>query len=62
MFKALNLLKVLSHTSWGADRTTLFKLYRSLVRSKLDYGCIICGSARKSYLQMQMLGSAVAQW
>ena len=39
--KALNLLKVLSHTSWGADRTTLLKLYRSLVRSKLDYGCII---------------------
>ena len=50
--KALNLLKVLSHTSWGADRTTLFKLYRSLVRSKLDYGCIIYGSARKSYIQM----------
>ena len=28
------------------------KLYRSLVRSKLDYGCIIYGSARKLYLQM----------
>ena len=50
--KALNILKVLSHTSWGADRTTLLKLYRSLVRSKLDYGCIIIGSTRKSYLQM----------
>ena len=50
--KALNLLKVLSHTSWGADRTTFLKLYWSLVRSKLDYGCIIYGSARKSYLQM----------
>ena len=36
--KALNLLKVLSHTSWGADRTTLLKLYRPLVQSKLDYG------------------------
>ena len=50
--KALNLLKVLSHTSWGADRTTLLHLYRSLIRSKLDYGSIIYGSARKSYLQM----------
>ena len=48
----MNLLKVLSHNSWGADRTTFLKLYRSLVRSKLDYGCIIYGSARKSYLQM----------
>ena len=51
-FKALNLLKVLSHTSWAADWTTLLKLYLSLVQSKLDYGCIIYGSARKSYLQM----------
>ena len=50
--KALNLLKVLSNTSCGADRTTLLELYRSLVRSKLDYGSIIHGSARKSYLQM----------
>ena len=50
--KALTLLKVLSHTSWGADQTTLLKLYQSLVWSKLDYGCIIYGSARKSYLQM----------
>ena len=29
--KALNLLKVLSHTSWGAERTTLLHLYRSLI-------------------------------
>ena len=50
--KALNLLKVLSHRSWGADRTTLLHLYRSLIRSKLDYGSIVYGSARKSYLQM----------
>ena len=48
--KALILLKVLSHTSWGADRATL--LYWYLVWSKLDHGCIVCGSARKSYLQM----------
>ena len=48
--KALNLLKVLSHTNWGADRTVLLQLYRSLIRSKLDYGSIVYGSARKSYL------------
>ena len=41
--------KVLSYTSLGADRTTLLKLYQSLVQSKLDYSCIIYGSA---YLQM----------
>ena len=48
--KSLNLLKVLSRTEWGADRTTLLKLYRSLVRSKLDYGCIVYGSASKTAL------------
>jgi len=50
--KALNLLRVLAHTSWGADQETLLHLYRSLIRSKLDYGCIVYGSARGSYLQM----------
>ena len=28
------------------------ELYRYLIRSKLDYRCIVYGSARKSYLQM----------
>ena len=50
--KVLNLIKVLSNTDWGADRKVLLRLYRSLIRSKLDYGCIVYGSARKSYLEM----------
>ena len=29
----------------GADRKTLLCIYRALVRSKLDYGCIIYGAA-----------------
>ena len=47
---SLNILKVLSRTEWGADQTTLLKLYRSLVRSKLDYACIVYGSASKTAL------------
>jgi len=50
--KALNLLCVVAHTSWGADEQTLLHLYRSLIRSKLDYGCVVYGSARGSYLYM----------
>jgi len=50
--KALNLLRVLAHTSWGADQETLLHLYRSLIRSKLDYGCIVYGSAHGFYLRM----------
>ena len=47
----LNVLKVISHTDWGADKLTLLHLYRALVRPKLDYGCVVYGSARKSYLK-----------
>ena len=48
----LNLQRVVVHTSWGADQQTLLHLYRSLVRSKLDYGSVVYGSARKSYLRI----------
>ena len=30
--KALQLLRVVAHTDWGADKSTLLKLYSSLVR------------------------------
>ena len=49
--KALNLIRVDTHTSWGTDQDTLLLLYTSLIRSKLDYGCIVYGSARSSYLR-----------
>ena len=39
--KALDILRVVGHTDWGADRIVLLHLYCSLVRSKLDYGCIV---------------------
>src|SRR6056300_464138 len=50
--KALNLLKVVSHMDWGADCDVLLRLYRALIRSKLDYGSIVYGSARASYVRM----------
>ena len=48
--QALNLLRVLSHTSWGADRKHLMILYKSLVASKLAFGCEVYSSATKSKL------------
>ena len=50
--KALNLLRVVSNTDWGGDRTVLLRLYRALVLSKLDYGCFIYGAACKSYISL----------
>ena len=50
--QAINLLRVVGHYDWGADSSTLLKLYDSTIRSKLDYGCMVYGSACDSYLQM----------
>ena len=41
--KALDILRVVGRTDWGADRIVLLRLYRSLVRSKLDFRCIVYG-------------------
>ncbi|GBN25040.1 putative RNA-directed DNA polymerase from transposon X-element, partial [Araneus ventricosus] len=49
--RALNILKVLSNTSWGADRLSLQRIYRATILSKLDYGSAIYGSARNSVLK-----------
>ena len=50
--KALDIMKVVSNQEWVAEKSVLLNLYRSLIRSKLDYGSIVYGSARPSYLKM----------
>ena len=50
--KALDILKFVSSSDWGADSTVLLNLYRSLIRSKLDYGCIVYSSPRPSYIKL----------
>ena len=47
-FKSMNVLKCVSRTSYGADRSTLLLLYRSMIRSKLDYACFIYDSASET--------------
>ena len=48
---ALNLIRVVAHQKWGGDRDTLLMLYRAIVHSKLDYGCIVYGSASNTDLR-----------
>ena len=50
--KSMNLLRVVAHKDWEADCQTLLKLYRCLIRSKLDYGSTVYGATRKSYISM----------
>jgi len=47
----LNLLKMLNGSSWGADRKCLLRLYKTHLRSILDYSSIIYGSASSGILQ-----------
>lgn len=48
--KAVQLLKVVAHTTWRADKTRQLNPYRTLW-SKLDYRNFIYGLVRKSYLK-----------
>ncbi|GBM66723.1 hypothetical protein AVEN_77693-1, partial [Araneus ventricosus] len=49
--RSLNILKVLSRTSWGADRTSLLRIYQAVILSSVDYGCMVYGSARPTVLR-----------
>lgn len=39
--QSLNILKVLSHQSYGTDKTCLLRIFRSLIISKIDYASIV---------------------
>ena len=49
--EALNLIRVVAHLKWGGDRDTLLMLYRAIVRSKFNYGCIVYGTASNTNLR-----------
>ena len=49
--EALNLIRVVANLRWGGDRDTLLMLYRTIFRSKLDYGCIVYGTASNTNLR-----------
>ena len=49
--KALDILRVVGHIDWGADRIILLCLYHVLVCSKLDYRCIVYRLACQSILK-----------
>ena len=48
--KKLDLLKHLSHTTWGADLKTLTRLYLMLIKPKIDYGLEAYSSANEKTL------------
>ena len=50
--EALNILRILSHTTWGSDRQVMLRLHKALILSKLLYGCEVYSSATPSRLKI----------
>ncbi|KAI5756494.1 hypothetical protein M8J77_025486 [Diaphorina citri] len=51
-YDRMKILKMLSKKAWGSNRKMLLRLYKALIRSKLDYGCIVYNSASPKTLLM----------
>lgn len=56
--KKLDILKSLSRKTWGSDRVTMLRLYRALIRSKLDYGSIVYISAGEALKKLDPVHNA----
>ena len=50
--RCLKELNILKYIDCGADITVLLNSYWSLIRSKLDYGCIDYSTTRPSYVKL----------
>ena len=48
--KVLNIMRCLSGMDWGANAASLKQIYVYLLRSRMEYGSIVFGSASKSVL------------
>ena len=50
--RVLDLLKILSHSGWWADKATILMVYHCLIWSKLDYGCMVYVLCAKTNLKL----------
>ena len=50
--KILDLFKHVSHKAWGADRSSLLRLYIMLLKPKIEYGVEILQCAAPSYVKV----------
>lgn len=39
---------------WGDDKQSLIDIYRAIMRSTIDYGCIVYGAAAKTIKHRQI--------
>lgn len=48
--KRLNIIKMFAGSKWGGHPTTLLTILKTVVRSKIEYGCSIYGGASQRWL------------
>lgn len=48
----INILKSMTHTSWGAHSKPLLQVYKALILSKMEYECLLLNDAKHNNLQM----------
>ncbi|KAE9524318.1 hypothetical protein AGLY_015357 [Aphis glycines] len=48
----MNIMKTLSHHTWGADTKSLLNIYKSLIMSRLNYGSIVYSTAKENLLKI----------
>lgn len=49
----INCMVAISKYEWGASKRSLLHVYQALIRSSIDYGCIVYGAGSK--LEMKKL-------
>lgn len=49
--KVLNIMRSLAGCDWGAERGSMHLVYQAMIRSSIDYGCFVYGSAAQSVLR-----------
>src|SRR6266516_1178657 len=49
--KGLNLIRCISGTNWGSNKSTLLTIYKSIILSSLDYCCFTYDTASPSNLK-----------
>ena len=50
--KTINIIKSISALDWGANQESILRVYKSLVRSRLDYSAIVYDSAAPSNIKI----------
>ena len=55
VIKKMNILKAVATENWGADRHTLTRIYKMIVRSKMDYGDILYSVNKTNIMKLNKI-------